>query len=111
METTSTTAEKPKVMSKSEIYSEIAKRTGLTTTKVRETLDELRNLIRSGLNGEAGAFVLPGLVKIQVAKKPAVAGGVEKPNPFKKGEMMITKAKPAKKVVKLRALAELKRMV
>lgn len=108
--TNNASPEKQKVMSKSKIYSEVAARTGLTAAQVKGVTDELTELIRTELNGEAGAFVLPGLVKITVTQKPATEGG-EKPNPWKKGEMMVVKAKPAKKIVKLRPLADLKRMV
>jgi hypothetical protein len=54
----------------------------------------------------AGVFVLPGLMKVTVVQKPAVAAhkGI---NPFTKLEQMF-KAKPARKVVKVRPLKGLK---
>jgi hypothetical protein len=56
-----------------------------------------------------GIFALPGLMKITVIQKPAVKAhkGI---NPFTKQEQMF-KAKPARKVVKVRALKALKDMV
>jgi len=55
-----------------------------------------------------GLFVLPGLMKIMVIQKPASKAhkGI---NPFTKQEQMF-KAKPARKVIKVRALKALKEM-
>ena len=54
-------------------------------------------------------FTVPGLMKITVQKKPATKArkGI---NPFTGEEIMI-KAKPARKVVKVRPLKNLKEMV
>ena len=57
------------------------------------------------------AFTLPGLCKIVVQHKPAQAAKKGVPNPFKPGELMDVAAKPAKNVVKVRALKKLKDMV
>lgn len=56
-----------------------------------------------------GMFTLPGVLKISVVKKPArpARKGI---NPFTGEEIMI-KAKPAHKVVKIKALKKLKEMV
>ena len=56
-----------------------------------------------------GVFVVPGLVRMVVVKKPATKErkGI---NPFT-GEPAIFKAKPARKVVKIRALSALKKAV
>ena len=56
-----------------------------------------------------GVFTLPGLLKIMVVKKPArpARKGI---NPFT-GEETMFKAKPARNVVKVRALKKLKDMV
>ena len=55
-----------------------------------------------------GVFAVPGLMKITVIQKPATKAhkGI---NPFTKQEQMF-KAKPARKVVKIRALKALKDM-
>ena len=52
--------------------------------------------------------MVPGLMKVTVVQKPAVAArmGI---NPFTKQEQMF-KAKPARRVVKIRALKALKDM-
>jgi len=56
-----------------------------------------------------GVFTLPGLLKIIVIKKPARPAR-EGINPFT-GEKTMFKARPARKVVKIRALKKLKEMV
>jgi len=48
-------------------------------------------------------------LKITVITKPATKA-TQRANPFKPGEMMTVKAKPARKVVKIRALKALKDM-
>ena len=55
-----------------------------------------------------GIFAVPGLMKIAVIQKPAVKArkGI---NPFTKLEQMF-KAKPARKVIKVRPLKALKDM-
>lgn len=103
-----TNAKKPPT--KSEIYKFIAEDTGLTRKDVGAVFDSLSTLIEKNLGGRAApkAFTLPGLVKMNVVKKPAVKArkGI---NPFT-GEEMMFKAKPATKVVKVRALKGLKDM-
>ena len=58
---------------------------------------------------KTGAFVVPGFAKFVVVKKPAVKArsGI---NPFTK-EPTTFKAKPARKVIKVRPLKALKDMV
>jgi hypothetical protein len=56
-------------------------------------------------------FSLPGLLKMVVVKKPARKAKKGVPNPFRPGELMDVAAKPASKVVKVRALKALKDMV
>jgi hypothetical protein len=53
-------------------------------------------------------FAVPGLMKITVIQKPAVKARMGM-NPFTKQEQMF-KAKPARKVIKVRALKALKDM-
>ena len=59
----------------------------------------------------AGSFTLPGLVKIEKKKVPARKARKGVPNPFKPGELMDIKAKPASTKIKVRALKSLKDMV
>ena len=65
----------------------------------------LHDMIAQDAN-KLGMFTLPGLGKITVVKKPATKArkGI---NPFT-GEPTVFKAKPARKVVKIRALKNLK---
>jgi len=101
-----TAAGKPR--SKSEVFSFIAQGAGVTKRQVAAVFDGLQDLIKKDLRGP-GIFTLPGLMKITVQKKPATKArkGI---NPFTGQEMMF-KAKPARKVVKVRPLKKLKEMV
>lgn len=103
-------AKATKVRSKSEIFSSVAGETGLTRKQVSQVFESLTGLIKKDLSKGPGIFAVPGLMKITVVRKPATK---EKkvPNPFKPGEMMVVKAKPARKVVKVRPLKGLKAMV
>ena len=56
-----------------------------------------------------GVFSVPGLMKVTVKKKPATRAR-KGTNPFT-GEEMMFKAKPARKIVKVRPLKALKDMV
>jgi len=95
--------------SKSEIYRELAGTAGVTRKQVAALFDGLTGIIKKDLRGP-GVFALPGLMKISVLRKPATKARTA-PNPFRPGEMMTIKAKPARKVVKVRPLKALKAMV
>lgn len=100
-----------KAPNKSQIFMEIAEKTDLSRKQVAAVFEELGNVIRQNLGKKGpGTFVVPGLMKINVIKKPASKAGT-RPNPFKPGEMMEVKAKPARNVVKVRPLKSLKEMV
>jgi len=95
--------------SKTQILDEIAASTGLSRKQVGSVLDSLTEVIEAHVNKKAvGEFVLPGVLKINTIKKPAVKArkGI---NPFTKEEVMF-KAKPATTVVKVRPLKKLKDM-
>jgi nucleoid DNA-binding protein len=97
----------PRALSKSALMSDLADKTGLTKKQVGEVLEALTAAIASELKSKK-VFALPGLVKIKLvnqAAKPARMGR----NPAT-GEQMMFKAKPAKSVVKVRALKALKDM-
>ena len=99
-----------KPMTKSGIMAEISDKTGLTKKQVSSVLDEMTVLIERHIKkGGAGQFSLPGLMKIEVKRKPATKArkGI---NPFT-GEETIFKAKPARNVVKIRPLKKVKDMV
>ncbi len=98
-----------KPLRKTGVIEEIATNTGLSKKQVLTVFDELSILIERHIKPRsAGQFTLPGLLKIEVKKKPATKArkGI---NPFT-GEEMIFKAKPARRVVKIRALKKLKEM-
>ena len=97
-------------MPKSGILNEITANTGLTKKQVSSVIDELAILIERHIKKRApGQFTLPGLMKIEVKRRPATKArkGI---NPFTKEET-IFKAKPAHNVVKIRPLKGMKDMV
>jgi nucleoid DNA-binding protein len=103
-----TTVKEP--MSKSAIMSELAENAELTRKQVSLVLDEMAILIERHIKKRGpGQFTVPGLMKIEVKRKPATKArkGI---NPFT-GEQTIFKAKPARNVVKVRPLKKLKDMV
>lgn len=100
----------PKAMSKSEILAKIAESTGLARKDVSKVFEELSGLIAAQVGKKGpGVFAIPGLMKITVFTKPATKAG-KRPNPFKPGEMMDVKAKPAQRKVRVRPLKALKDM-
>ena len=97
-------------MTKSAILEEIAGKTTLTKKQVYSVLDELTALIERHIKkGAVGQFTLPGLMKIEVKRKPATKArkGI---NPFS-GEETVFKARPARNVVRIRPLKKVKDMV
>ncbi len=96
-------------MTKAVMISEIAANSGLNKKQVNSVIDELATIIERHIKKRApGKFILPGLIKVQVKKKPATKArkGI---NPFT-GEPTTFKAKPARRVVKVTALKKLKEM-
>lgn len=97
-------------LSKSGLIKAITDFTGLNKRDVVSVLDGFTQLIEKHVKtGGPGTFVMPGLLKINVIKKPArqARKGI---NPFTGEEIMI-KARPAYRAVKIRALKKLKTMV
>ncbi len=96
---------------KTEIMNNIAEATELTKKQVADVMDALSEEIRRSIakRGGPGQFSIPGLCKIVVQRKPATKErkGI---NPFT-GEETVFKAKPARNVVKIRPLKNLKDMV
>jgi len=95
---------------KSEILTTIADSTDLSRKQVASVFEALNDMIQDNLKPRGpGYFSVPGLMKIRVNKKPATKArkGI---NPFT-GEETMFKAKPARKVVKVVALKNLKDMV
>jgi nucleoid DNA-binding protein len=105
----STMAATAKPASKSEIITNIADSTQLSRKQVKSVFDALSDQIKGAVGKKGpGVFAVPGLMKITVIQKPATKArkGI---NPFTKEEQMF-KAKPARKVIKVRPLKALKDM-
>ena len=97
-------------MTKSEILSGIAESTGLARKQVSAVFEAMTGQIQKSLGRSGtGIYTVPGLMKLVVVRKPAVKAhkGI---NRFT-GEEVMFKAKPARNVVKIRALKSLKEMV
>jgi len=101
-------AKKGSAPTKSEIVAQICKDTELSRNEVAAVFESLNGIIKKSLRG-AGAFTLPGLLKMKVVKKPATKER-EGINPFTKQKMMF-KAKPASKKVRVLPLKSLKALV
>ena len=100
---------KDKPRSKSDILNELAEMTELSRKEVTAVLDSLEELIEKDLVKGCGTFNLPGMLKIYVHNKAATKARPGR-NPATGEEIMIA-AKPASRVVKVRALKKLKEMV
>lgn len=104
-------SESAKPMTKSEIYASLAESTGLTRKDIANVFDELSALVAKNLGKKGpGQFSLPGLAKLKAIRKPATKAA-QKPNPFKPGEMMTVKPKPARTDVRIRAVKNLKELL
>jgi len=94
-------------LSKSQFVEAMAKKTGLTKKQVVLALEALNSVVTQQLSKRGpGEVVIPGLLKLGVVEKPATAAH-EGINPFTK-EPMTYKAKPARKVIRVRPLKGLK---
>ena len=101
-----------KAPTKTEVLNSIADETGLSKKEVQSVLDSLGGLIEKNIAKKGpGVFAIPGLMKVKRVDKPAKPARKGVPNPFKPGELMDVKAKPASSVVKIQPLKALKDMV
>lgn len=94
-------------LTKGGLIKTIMDMTDLAKKDVASVLESLHTLIEMHVRSRGpGKFVMPGLLKITVVKKAArpARKGI---NPFT-GEEQMFKAKPAHKVVKIKALKKLK---
>lgn len=98
-----------KARTKSEIYATLAESADVTRKQVAAMFDGMATIMKKDLTRGPKVFSVPGLMKVTVIHKPATKArkGI---NPFT-NEPTIFKAKPAHKVVKVRALKGLKDMV
>ncbi|MFP5440799.1 MAG: HU family DNA-binding protein [Gammaproteobacteria bacterium] len=93
-------------MAKSALLQHIANNTQLARKQVAAVLEELSSVVAAHVNKKSkGQFVMPGLFKITVVRKPAQKGGKKV---IMMGKEVITKAKPARNVVRIRPLKKLK---
>ncbi len=100
-------ADKP--LTKSETYAYLAHATGLSRKQVAAVFEGLAGLVGKSIGKKGpGIYVVPGLMKVRVVRKPATKAR-EGINPFT-GQPTIFKAKPARNVVKIQALKALKEM-
>ena len=98
------------IYTKVELINEVAESTGLTKQDVGRVMDELYDIIERHLKKRgAGQFTLPGLLKIRAAKKKATKARRGR-NPLT-GEEITIPAKPARTVVRVTPLKNLKQMV
>ena len=99
-----------KPATKAELFSTISDKTGIGKKEVSKVFEALHAVIEKELGKKGpGQFVIPGLLKLKVVKKPATKAkqGI---NPFTK-EPMLIKAKPARSVVKAVPMKALKELV
>jgi nucleoid DNA-binding protein len=99
-----------KPLNKSQIAGALSEKTGLTKVQVNAVLASLDEVIKQQLGKKGpGAFVLPGLLKLQIRMRPS--------QPAKKGrnpatgEEITIAAKKASKRIAVRPLKALKDMV
>jgi nucleoid DNA-binding protein len=102
---------KSKGLTKSAIYQELADSSGVARKQVAAVFDSLSAIIKRQLKKDGDVITIPGLLKLRLVKKKAIKGGKTIPNPFRPGEMIVTKDKPARNVIKASALKSLKDMV
>lgn len=103
-------SDKPKAPTKTEVFASLAGTTGLTKKQITTVMDALTEFIKAQMGKKGpGLFVLPGLLKVKRHKKPPQAARMGR-NP-KTGEEMMIAAKPARTVVKVLALKQLKETV
>ena len=104
-------AETTKPLTKSEIIANIVTATNLSKKDVAAVIDALAEEIKKSFGKKgAKAFVLPGLIKIdlkQVKAKPAQKGVKNSLT----GKIYDRPAKPAHKKIRVRALKALKELV
>jgi nucleoid DNA-binding protein len=103
-------AARPKPATKNEVYAALAEKAGVEKKQIASVFAALGELIGKELGKKGpGQFVIPGLLKLKVVRKPATKAKPGR-NPFT-GEAMTIKAKPARNVVRAIPMKALKEMV
>ncbi|HEX3152417.1 MAG TPA: HU family DNA-binding protein [Gemmataceae bacterium] len=96
---------KAKSMTKGQIYDAVAAASEASKADVKKFFAALESVVTGQLGKKGpGVITVPGLLKLTAVKKDATKGGEKRPNPFKPGEFIITKPKPASVKVRARAL-------
>ena len=96
---------KKKKMTKTEFYQSVADHTEMKKAEVVKVFDAISAVVNKELSAKGpGEITMPGLFKLSVTRIKAAKGGQKKPNPFKPGEFLITKDKPARTKLKARGL-------
>ncbi len=96
-----------KRMNKSQFVSALAEKSGLDKKQAASALDTINAMVAQQLGKQGpGEVLIPGLLILNVVEKPATRQH-EGVNPFTK-EPMTYKAKPARKVIRVRTLKALK---
>jgi len=94
-------------MNKSQFVAALAEKSGLDKKQATAALDTINTIVAEQLGKRGpGEVLIPGLLKLNIVEKPATPKH-EGINPFTK-EPMTYKAKPARKVIKVRTLKALK---
>ena len=103
-------AAKSKAPTKSQVYTELAEKASVTRKDVGALFDALGAMIKRNLKKDGDTFTIPGLLRLKLKRQKAVKGGKTVKSPFT-GEMTVTKDKPARNVVRARALKGLNELV
>lgn len=98
---------KAKSLTKAQLAAEIADKTGLTKVQVKEVLEALTTVVGEELKA-GNPIGIQGLVKITVVHKKATPARPGR-NP-RTNEAITIGEKPARKIVKVRALKGLKEL-
>lgn len=99
---------KKPTVTKSELVSDIAAATSLSKTQINSVFTALEDIVANSVKS-GKTVTIPNLCKIYVHKKPASNARVMK-SPAT-GEMINVSAKPAHKVIKVKAIKNLKEMI
>jgi nucleoid DNA-binding protein len=99
-----------KPVNKSAMFQTLAETTGLTRKQIASVFDAFSEFVHREVGKKGpGVVVLPGLAKIKRVMKPATKERMGR-NPAT-GEPMMIKAKPARTIVRVQPLKNLKEMV
>ena len=92
---------------KGELYAYLAEKTDLKSADIKRVFEHLFNFVEAEVK-KGNVVTIPDLCKIRTHTKPATKAR-EMISPFTKQKIMV-KAKPARKVIKIRAVKHLKEL-